>query len=735
MKQALKILLWTGSILGGMAGVNLLGLAIFAPAMLSASVGFGIGQELFAQQVLGVLDGQSGILKLASVCVLLTILCQKLLRHLSQSESDELAQRILIAVREDKPAERPYFLYLRAFETTRRLRTPLFLLELSTFGLSRLFNSELEGFVSSAVRKSGPLIALGHPGENFGAGRVGTSDETWMNDLTKLSQRARGILLIPSHRPGTLWEIEHVRKTGLLSRTVFVMPPESRKFSWRSHWSQARQAMGSLGSALPEYEELGMMFTLDPPNVRGVEAFSLWFRAALRKSILRLLEQKEPRTDVATAIRKAQRKAGRWRLFGRLNILIRAGAMGFFALPLVLGGHAAPQSRLPWPVFWNRFMNAAEVERQEQTVLIRFVTSPIYARLAVGLSVRQEDALRADLTHAGFRRLSDDRLRSAYRSLSQLLDRSKTETCAAIARGGLSADEMERALLKVDRELVTDWLDVNLEAAIAELDEKPIPEASFTKLIEARDKFEKSLNAEELKRFRELSTRRTARSTEEECWLARKSYAGVSSLPQPQNLGWARVLEFEHETPVIRAPVTNPIERLKALPAFQERARGLQEQQATELFGELVDKGTARLEDSVLLARYGALSEVMETANEATCEAIAGGTAQAGVMEALLGKISDGAQASFLDSQYRAAKAELQQVKPLVLSKDETAIARERFLVTFDDKDLARLQREVRPNSGAARDRSCWMARKDLAAVKLLDEPYKRMWARTLNQQ
>jgi hypothetical protein len=293
---------------------------------------------------------------------------------------------------------------------------------------------------------------------------------------------------------------------------------------------------------------------------------------------------------------------------------------------------------------------------------------------------------------------------------------------------------MERALLKVDRELITDWLDVNLEAAIAELDEKPIPEASFTRLIEARNKFEKSLNAEELKRFRELTTRRTARSTEEECWLARTSYAGVDSLPQPQNLGWARVLEFEHETPVIRALVTNPIDRLKALPAFQERARGLQEQQATELFGDLVDKGTARLEDSVLLARYGALSEVLETANEATCEAIAGGTAQAGVMEALLGKISDGAQASFLDSQYRAAKAELQQVKPLVLSKDETAMAREKFLVTFDDKELARLQRELRPNSGAARDRSCWMARKDLEAVKLLDEPYKRMWARTLNQ-
>ncbi len=64
-------------------------------------------------------------------------------------------------------------------------------------GLSRLWTGELESFVNEALIKAGPLIALGHPGEIFGAGRVATSDDAWMSDIALLAAKARGILLIP----------------------------------------------------------------------------------------------------------------------------------------------------------------------------------------------------------------------------------------------------------------------------------------------------------------------------------------------------------------------------------------------------------------------------------------------------------------------------------------------------------------------------------------------------------
>jgi len=122
--------------------------------------------------------------------------------------------------------------------------------------------------------------------------------------------RTRGILLIPSHRPGTLWELDHLEKEGLLGRTVFVMPPGARRFTWRSHWAHARRGMGPLGAALPRYEGPGMLFTLDVSHeLRGVEAFSLFMICSLRKSILKLLNPpaaQQPATNTGAAIRKAR---------------------------------------------------------------------------------------------------------------------------------------------------------------------------------------------------------------------------------------------------------------------------------------------------------------------------------------------------------------------------------------------------------------------------------------------
>ena len=636
MTRVLKVVLLIFWGLSMWAGVNLIGFGLFSPALLRTHPDLGLW--LWTEQMLAASGGWKRDVAAGAACVLLCIVLRQVLRKLRQAESDALAQKILHDVHDGKPPSKPYFLYLRAFETTKRLKAPLFLLDLSTMGLSRLWTGELESFISAALRRKGPLIALGHPGENVGAGRVITSDEAWMDDIAKLAASATGILLIPSHRPGTVWEIEHLRQTGLLSRTIFVMPPESRRFNWRSHWSQARRATGALGAVLPEYEELGMVFTLSPTDaIRGVEPFSLTIMWSLRKSIWKLLWQREVLTNVDAAIRKARRSSRRWRLLGRMNLLVRSGATVFFLLVILLGGTSRPpeQKKMPWDEFWREFSNATEIQEREESIAGYFRDSPQYLEAAKALPAEQHVALRAEMMHAGFRRLDDGQLRKAYLAFSQLLERSDVETCSAAAIGELPAEKMQLALLKVDPDRVTDWLDMNREATIAELQNNAIPAVSYSAMVEAKQKFEGSLQSNELDRYHALSPRGAKKSAVDQCWLARKSYGAVARLPEPESLAWARLLELRAERPVVHQLVTNPLEKLKSLSAFQQRAHGMTEEQATDLFGDLVEKGIPRLDDSTLLLRLTAMGELLSKVDASVCDSVAQGRTSAEQFEKL----------------------------------------------------------------------------------------------------
>jgi hypothetical protein len=740
MKRVLKILLWVVWLSSATVGMQMLGFALFGPAMMSPDAAQELSERVLIAQLMAAGGGRGRIFAIGAACILICIVCRKALRHIRQSENDAEARLVLSQVRDEKRPARPYFLYLRAFETTRRLKAPLFLLDLLTLGLSQLRTRELESFLSESLRKTGTLIALGHPGENFGAGRVTTSNKVWMSDIARLAHGAYGILLIPSHRPGTLWEIEHLEREGLLSRTIFVMPPESRRFNWRSHWAQARRAMGQLGAALPEYENLGMLFTLGPDHaVRSVEPFSLFSNSSLRKSILKLLNQRTTQqvvTDLDVAIRKARHRAGRWRLFGLVNLLTRAGAYAFLAVLLVLGEKAAtPQAERPtWSAVWNGMLKAASIEEGEQSIAAEFSNSDAYQQAVRSLSAAQKIHLSGEVIEAGFRRLSDAQLASLYAAVSDLLERSDLPTCGAIARDNTTTDQFNWALLKLDPNVLTNWWDMYREAAKAELSERPFPSVSYSSLVEAKRRFEQSLTPDDLKRFNALSRRGVAHTLEEDCWLARKSYGAVKSLPEPDKLQWARLIEFQHETPGTLRLVTNPLEKLKTLPAFQQRTQGMSEKQVDDFFGELVGKGVERLDDSTLLARYAAMANVLEKADEVTCEAIASGAASTEQFETALGRIAESSQTAFLDSQYRAAVAELQQLKPSVLTKEEKEVVSEKFLSIFSKEEMARLQMNKASQDPAARERSCWIARKDFGAVTLLEEPYDRMWARNLAQ-
>lgn len=152
-----------------------------------------------------------------------------------QRKRDERAQALGGAISSGAPPHK-YCLYLRPFTVTGKV--PICVLD-STMQAKTPKGKPLpptqdqrfldfETLLAMALDSYAPLIGLGHPGEQVGAGRIQTADENWQTEFLRLASAAHLILLIPSSRKGTAWELNTVLEDPtLLSKTVFIIPPDS----------------------------------------------------------------------------------------------------------------------------------------------------------------------------------------------------------------------------------------------------------------------------------------------------------------------------------------------------------------------------------------------------------------------------------------------------------------------------------------------------------------------------
>lgn len=185
-------------------------------------------------------------------------------QHARDLEAAELFRRL----KAGEPPERPYTLYLRPFATTDEIEehvlSPMVAGATATSFSYVSSRYELERQIERATRKVGPLVALGEPLEHVGAGRVRVSDETWQDAVELLSGQAALIVLLPSSRPGTLWEVEHILNSDLVQRTVMIDPPNAsgrwaRKYDQADEWGQVRAAFSARGYSIPEDSRAGQM--------------------------------------------------------------------------------------------------------------------------------------------------------------------------------------------------------------------------------------------------------------------------------------------------------------------------------------------------------------------------------------------------------------------------------------------------------------------------------------------
>lgn len=181
-----------------------------------------------------------------------------------------------------------FALFLRPFSTTRKLsvRNPYKSLGFLWPGApAESDNIDIETLLSDAFHSENPLIGLGKPGEAVGVGRIAIEGSEWQRAIQTLAQAAQSIFVIPSDHDGTRWELDYLREQNLLSKSVFVMPPNASDQIIHD-WERSR---GQLPIYMPPYSKKGMLYTLDSVGkLQSSESLNVGTTAALVSRIKRV---------------------------------------------------------------------------------------------------------------------------------------------------------------------------------------------------------------------------------------------------------------------------------------------------------------------------------------------------------------------------------------------------------------------------------------------------------------
>jgi hypothetical protein len=112
-------------------------------------------------------------------------------------------------------------------------------------------HADLETLLAMAMGSKTPLIALGMPGEQVGAGRIETTERNWKTEFQRLASKATAILVLPSIQPGTLWELHQILEDErLFLKTGFLIPPCLGSDELQKNAKKAIQQLAGVNRAL-----------------------------------------------------------------------------------------------------------------------------------------------------------------------------------------------------------------------------------------------------------------------------------------------------------------------------------------------------------------------------------------------------------------------------------------------------------------------------------------------------
>jgi hypothetical protein len=524
---------WSGRVAMYVLWMVAIGLVNFCErALLGTAVGSALGLvvlDQFGPSRIGVylLAGMGVLATVSAIGVRRWILLERQRRYEAQ------AGTLFETLRADRHAAvAPFFVYIRSFETTGQLKPPLFYsLTLS----QNLQANELESFLALALRRAGLLVALGDPGENLGAARVGLREQQWHQEVITLLHRSRGVLVVPSHREGTRWEVSYLREHGLLSKCVFVMPPHTRRFDWQHRWEEAREALQGCGVSLPPYYKRGLLFTLDDEGAAAnASPFPLTWRWILRRCILRLLRRQRQGRGGPTRLARAVFKSRLLWLFYRGPVTVVA----LLLITLVALSAVAPIVRpgpepLPQPPPWSRFADRVGVGLKLED------NAQGLSRIELAVRSRLNRRRAEDLERLGLPHLSDDQLLFYFNNLAQALFDTDDRTCGQLV---LRADKLSvmRTRVNVPLDAADRFLDFSrfaAEYAVSHESRPPSPDLPGDVYAAVHAVVGPAAAA----RLRAIAERQPA-SEADACWAERTLLGACARLRAPYDRRWAREL-------------------------------------------------------------------------------------------------------------------------------------------------------------------------------------------------
>jgi hypothetical protein len=165
--------------------------------------------------------------------------------------------------------EMPFCLYLRPFISSGAVHVVTNGLEIDLANRKARYRGpldrtdwdvkweDLEAILAEAVVSIGPLVALGKPGEQFGAGRWKTEEGKWQDQVSDLIGMAELIFVVPSLHEGTLWELRQLLAVDdWLAKTVIVVPSTGASFGFDDVSADKRFRHGAALNPMIEVSEL-----------------------------------------------------------------------------------------------------------------------------------------------------------------------------------------------------------------------------------------------------------------------------------------------------------------------------------------------------------------------------------------------------------------------------------------------------------------------------------------------
>lgn len=419
-------------------------------------------------------------------------------------------------------------------------------------GLSYRYSTEEEQ-LAMVLRGIGPFVAIGDPSESLpdlGAARIYARGEEWKRKVLDLIRQARLVVVRAGVTEGFWWELEAVRDRVAPEKVLLLAPANRAEYD-----AFRRRAAEIFPQPLPESIG-GKRLT---SHIGGVIEFdSAWHPRLLpvRGSFTRSRFTAPQTARLSFSLKPVFERLGiAWPAppvaRGKLAVLAVSSIVFALAVAVWLALRIPEWTYSPPPVTPPVETAAAppqSVELSPYDAALQKYTARLGQmqefRAAAGRAGNRTEArsLGRQLSQAGLRRLSDERLIQRATLVARLVNQADTETCAAIMKGR-SVPGIETALRQLPPEEIGQWFDISFEAIQAELGQAPAPAPpSQEELNQAMRAMLALLPTAEGQLLISVLTSRGQPSDTTACNAARLMYTNIPDLPDPHRAIFARML-------------------------------------------------------------------------------------------------------------------------------------------------------------------------------------------------